>query len=84
MWNKKGHLAKLCWSAGTVNDITQEQEEQNMKDFAFLGEVSSVETSECTELVRLNGQYTEFKLDTGVAVSAIPERNFSADIQSKL
>lgn len=43
-----------------------------MKDLAFLGEVSSVETSKWIELVRLNGQNTEFKLDTGAAVNVIP------------
>lgn len=82
--HKKGHFAKQCWSAGTVNDITQEREEQIMKDFAFLGEVSSIETNEWIELVRLNGQDTEFKLDTGAAVTAIPESSFSANIHGKL
>lgn len=67
-----------------VNDITQEREEQNMKYFAFLGEVNSIESSEWIELVRLIGQNTEFKLDTGTAVTAISESSFSANIHGKL
>lgn len=62
---------------------TEEREEQSMKDFAFLGEVSSIETSEWIELVRLNGQNTEFKLETGTAVTANLESSFSADVNGK-
>ncbi len=67
-----------------VNDIIQGREEQKMKDFALLGEISSIETNEWIELVRLNGQNTEFKLDTGAAVTGIPESCLSANIHSKL
>ncbi|KAK0140295.1 hypothetical protein N1851_022770 [Merluccius polli] len=71
--HKKGHFAKTCRSGSVVHDITQVQMESNEnEDFAFLGEMCSKEPSEWIELLRLNGDETIFKLDTGAEVTAIP------------
>ncbi|KAL6490042.1 hypothetical protein MHYP_G00003870 [Metynnis hypsauchen] len=47
-----------------------------LKD-VFLGELSSSTAQEWTETISVNGTDIQFKLDTGAAVSAVPESVFS-------
>ncbi|XP_049335604.1 uncharacterized protein LOC125802248 [Astyanax mexicanus] len=46
------------------------QQRHGIKDFVFLGELSSSTAQEWTETVSVNGTDIQFKLDTGAAVSA--------------
>ena len=65
--HKRGHYAAVCRS-GRVETI-QEQE----VDTVFLGEVSMGNKSKTwRKTLKLNGQQTTFKLDTGAEVTAIP------------
>ncbi|KAL7883346.1 hypothetical protein SRHO_G00010040 [Serrasalmus rhombeus] len=48
-----------------------------LKNFVFLGELSSPTVQEWTETISVHGTVIQFKLDTGAAVSAVPESVFS-------
>ncbi|KAI4879198.1 hypothetical protein NFI96_009429 [Prochilodus magdalenae] len=55
-----------------------------LNDFVFLGELSLSTAQEWTERVSVNGTVIQFKLDTGAAVSAVPESVFSKNVLGNL
>lgn len=54
------------------------------QDYAFLGEVSTQTTKPWIEKVTLNGDAVNFKIDTGVDVTSIPETVFNPERDGRL
>lgn len=52
-------------------------ESTERKEFAFLGEMCSVEKDKWNEILQLNGEMSVFKLDTDEFVTAIPSGMYS-------
>lgn len=70
--HKKGHFAAACCTS-KMDCVSQAECESCSEDFVFLGELATPTVQEWTETVTFNGTAIQFKLDTGAAVSAVPE-----------
>ena len=68
---KKGHYSTHC-----LSKIVGETSTENQLDSAFLDTISAIEESSWMTTVRLCGQETVFKLDTGAEVTAISLETF--------
>ena len=69
--NKKGHYARACQSEA-VREVHATGEEET--EIAFLGSVSAEETEEAWRVkIKVNDHKSEFRIDTGADVTAIPE-----------
>ena len=67
-----------------MHGITQGHTSSEDEEFVFLGETRSGEEEEWLGVLQLNGEETAFKLDTGVAVTAIPSSTYSSKIHGTL
>lgn len=75
---KLGHFAVVCRTYKVDSVSQQDRESSELQEYAFLGEMSTKTATEWTETVTVNGTPVNFKLDTGAAVSAIPESIFKS------
>ena len=72
---KKGHFKAYCLSKpSTVSTVAAESQEE--EEAAFLGTVTSQESSTWKTMLKLNGKEVSFKLDTGAEVTAISEETY--------
>ena len=72
---RKGHYSSQCFSK-TVAATTQEGETQQDLDAAFLGPVIVENESTWMNTVRIAGEQSQFKLDTGAEVTAVSESTY--------
>ena len=73
--SKKGHFKAYCLSKpSTVSTVAAECQEE--EEAAFLGTVTSQESSIWKTTLKLNGKEVSFKLDTGAEVTAISEETY--------
>ena len=68
---KKGHLKAYCFSKPSV--VSAVAAEGHTEDLAFLGTVSTPDSSTWRSTLHVNGKRVQFKLDTGAEVSAVSE-----------
>lgn len=80
---KLGHFAVICRSR-VVNEVTAPEEESAQSQVHFLGEITDVEDSSNALTVKLpiQGIEIDFKIDSGVDTSVIPEQTFN-QLQNK-
>ncbi len=74
---KKGHFAAVCKTKKKIDEIYQGDEAESIGT-VFLGVVKSENSTDVWQRpIIINGEQIIFKLDTGAAVTAIPERLYS-------
>ena len=72
--NRKGHFAVVCRSGQRVEAI---EESQETGEDAFMGTIQCQKQDIWKQDIQMNGVLVNFKLDTGAAVTAIPESVYS-------
>ncbi len=77
MCKKKGHFAAVCKTKKRMDEIYQCDETESIET-VFLGVVKSENSTDVWQKpIIINGEQIIFKLDTGAALTAIPERLYS-------
>ena len=71
---KKGHLKAYCFSKPSV--VSAVVAEGHTEDLAFLGTLSTPDSSTWRSTLHVNGKRVQFKLDTGAEVSAVSEETY--------
>lgn len=71
---KKGHFAAVCRTGQRVEAI---EESQEGAECAFMGTIQSQKSDVWKQDIQMNGELINFKLDTGAAVTAIPDSMYS-------
>ena len=73
--SKRGHFQAVCRSSGRALAVHQIQEDSSEE--VFLGSVDSPEAKPWVVALQANGKPTEFHIDTGAAVTVIPESMYA-------
>lgn len=74
---KKGHFAAVCKTKKRMEEIYQREATESIET-VFLGVVKSENSTDVWQKpITINGEQILFKLDTGAAVTAIPESLYS-------
>lgn len=82
---KRGHYAAVCRSSRAVHAVTQQRWQEDDEEYELLlgsvtvNTVSTRSVTEWMETLSLNGEPVTFKLDTGAAVTAIPQEIFKVE-----